>query len=166
MHTAEKLIHNHTLTKDEYIELLYKWNDPYVMNLLQKEAFRLRELHYSNKIFVRGLIEFTNYCKNDCYYCGIRRSNKNVGRYRLTKEEILECCRYGYELGFRTFVLQGGEDPYYSDEKMTDIVSAIKIAHPDCAVTLSIGEKTYDSSTLHFPNGLSYINFSKRLCLA
>ncbi len=145
MHIAEKLIHNHTLTKDEYIELLYKWDDPLVMELLQKEALRLRELHYSNKIFVRGLIEFTNYCKNDCYYCGIRRSNKNAGRYRLTKEEILECCSYGYELGFRTFVLQGGEDPYYSDEKMIDIVSAIKTAYPDCAVTLSIGEKTYDS---------------------
>ena len=91
---------------------------------------------------MRGLIEFTNYCKNDCYYCGIRRSNKNAARYRLTQEEILECCRAGYGLGFRTFVLQGGEDYFYSDDDIADIVRAIKAQHPDCAVTLSIGERS------------------------
>ena len=91
---------------------------------------------------MRGLIEFTNYCKNDCYYCGIRRSNKNAARYRLTQEEILECCRAGYGLGFRTFVLQGGEDYFYSDEDIAAIVRAIKAQHPDCAVTLSIGERS------------------------
>lgn len=91
---------------------------------------------------MRGLIEFTNYCKNDCYYCGIRRSNKNAARYRLTQEEILGCCHAGYGLGFRTFVLQGGEDYFYSDEDIAAIVRAIKAQHPDCAVTLSIGERS------------------------
>lgn len=100
---------------------------------------------YSNKIYIRGLIEFTNYCKNNCYYCGIRRSNKNVSRYRLTQEEILQCAFQGYELGFRTFVLQGGEDPYFTDEKICGIVKALKTSFPDCAVTLSIGEKDRES---------------------
>ena len=95
---------------------------------------------YGKQIYIRGLIEFTNYCKNDCYYCGIRRGNACAERYRLTEEQILSCCATGYELGFRTFVLQGGEDPYFTDEKICGLVSAIKRAYPDCAVTLSIGE--------------------------
>ena len=78
------------------------------------------EKYYGNKVYMRGLIEFTNFCKNNCYYCGIRRDNKNASRYRLTEEEILDCCKNGYELGFRTFVLQGGEDPYFTDEKIVD----------------------------------------------
>ena len=102
----------------------------------------------AGRIFVRGLIEFTNYCKNDCYYCGIRRSNKNAARYRLTQEEILECCRAGYGLGFRTFVLQGGEDYFYSDDNIAAIVRAIKAQHPDCAVTLSIGERSRETYAL------------------
>ena len=108
-------------------------------------SFKAREVskeYFGNKVYVRGLIEFTNYCKNDCYYCGIRRSNKNVQRYRLTKEEILQCCETGYELGFRTFVLQGGEDSHYTDEYMGDIISSVRLEYPDCAITLSIGEKT------------------------
>lgn len=133
------------MTKEEYIELLKHWNDPLKKEVLRKEAVSLREKYYGDGIFVRGLIEFTNYCKNNCYYCGIRRDNHNVKRYRLSKEEILECCTYGYQLGFRTFVLQGGEDPYFSDERMVDLVSSIKKQHPDCAVTLSIGEKSYES---------------------
>ncbi len=145
MNIVEKLIKNHTLTKDEYIELLSDWNNKEVKEKFKKEAISLRKRYYGDKIFVRGLIEFTNYCKNNCYYCGIRRDNRNICRYRLTKEEILECCDYGYELGFRTFVLQGGEDPYFTDERMVDIVSSIKNNHPDCAVTLSIGEKSYKS---------------------
>ena len=96
-------------------------------------------------MYTRGLIEFTNYCKNDCYYCGIRRSNPNAKRYRLTEEEILACCENGYELGFRTFVLQGGEDPYFNDDRMVDIVRKIRAGYPDCAITLSIGEKSYES---------------------
>ncbi len=108
---------------------------------------------YGDKIYIRGLIEFTNYCKNDCYYCGIRRSNCKAKRYRLTKEEILRCCNSGYELGFRTFVLQGGEDTWFTDEKICDIVSEIKGKYSDCAVTLSIGEKTKESYQMFFDSG-------------
>ena len=100
---------------------------------------------FGHDIYIRGLIEFTNYCKNDCYYCGIRCSNQKARRYRLTKEQILSCCQSGYQLGFRTFVLQGGEDPFFTDTVMVEIISAIKKAHPDCAITLSIGERSYAS---------------------
>ena len=96
---------------------------------------------FGKYIFMRGLIEFTNYCKNDCIYCGIRKSNKNAERYRLNKSEILECCKIGYDIGFRTFVLQGGEDNFFNIERMSNIVKAIKKEFPDCALTLSIGEK-------------------------
>ena len=113
----------------------------------------VREPHYGHKVFLRGLIEFTNYCKNDCYYCGIRRSNQNAVRYRLTKEEILLCCKIGYTNGLRTFVLQGGEDMYFSAEKMTDIVSSIKKAYSDCAVTLSVGEKDFAAYAAYFKAG-------------
>ena len=96
---------------------------------------------FGKYIFMRGLVEFTNYCKNDCIYCGIRKSNKNAERYRLNKKEILECCKVGYDIGFRTFVLQGGEDNFFNIERMSNIVRAIKKEFPDCALTLSIGEK-------------------------
>ena len=109
---------------------------------LQKAADEVRRAHYGTDVYVRGLIEFTNYCKNNCYYCGIRRDNRNATRYRLTKEEILSCCAEGYDLGFRTFVLQGGEDPFYTDDLICEIVAAIHAQHPDCAITLSIGEKS------------------------
>jgi biotin synthase len=142
---AEKLIGNHELTKEEFIGLMQAADDADVRERLRTEAVRLRKKYYGDKVFTRGLIEFTNYCKNDCYYCGIRRGNRNAQRYRLTKEEILECCREGYSLGFRTFVLQGGEDPYYTDERMTEIIRSIKEEYPDCALTLSIGEKPYES---------------------
>lgn len=112
---------------------------------LAQRASEVRKKWYGDEIFVRGLIEFTNYCKNDCYYCGIRCSNRKAERYRLTAEQILDCCALGYELGYRTFVLQGGEDPWWTDEKVCDLVRNIKTAHPDCAVTLSIGEKSRKS---------------------
>ncbi len=102
---------------------------------------------------MRGLIEFTNYCKNDCLYCGIRRSNKRADRYRLDKSEILDCCKEGWELGFRTFVLQGGEDGFFTDEKICGIVSQIKESFPDCAITLSIGEKSRESYQAYFNAG-------------
>ena len=108
---------------------------------------------FGNKIYIRGLIEFTNYCKNDCYYCGIRCSNNKANRYRLNKEQILSCCANGYELGFRTFVLQGGEDPFFSDEVLADIIIAIKKNHPDCALTLSIGERSLESYEALFTAG-------------
>lgn len=137
-------------TKSELIELIDDFQHggdgaALLYERVRSRAEAVRDEHYGRKVFLRGLIEFTSYCKNDCYYCGLRRSNKNAERYRLTKEQILECCDYGAELGFRTFVLQGGEDACFTDERVCDIVSSIKSAHPDCAVTLSLGERSYES---------------------
>jgi len=112
-----------------------------------------REQYYGKDVYIRGLIEFTNYCKNDCYYCGIRRSNTTISRYRLTLTDIMKCCGEGYSLGFRTFVLQGGEDPYFTDDRICEIVHLIKTKYPDCAVTLSIGEKSRESYLRYFEAG-------------
>jgi len=120
---------------------------------LFEKAREVTAIHFQNRIYKRGLIEFTNYCNNDCYYCGIRRSNGNASRYRLNKQAILECCEQGYELGFRTFVLQGGEDPYYTDALLTDLISSIKNRYPDCAITLSLGEKSKESFLSYFNAG-------------
>ena len=100
---------------------------------------------FGNRVYFRGVIEFSNICKNDCYYCGIRKSNRSQTRYRLSEEEILLCCREGYRLGYRTFVLQSGEDPWWTDERMTDLIAAIRASYPDCAITLSIGERSRES---------------------
>ena len=148
MTIVDKFMRQHSLTEDEYLELLQHWQDSDVVKRLSEEAVKLRKQHYGDKVFTRGLIEFTNYCRNNCYYCGIRRDNRNIGRYRLDCGEILECCRDGYALGYRTFVLQGGEDPYYTDSRMAEIIREIKKNFPDCAVTLSIGEKSYESYKL------------------
>ena len=121
--------------------------------LAHQLARECTEKYYGRGVYTRGLIEFTNYCKNNCHYCGIQRGNQEVERYRLSKEEILSCCEEGYRLGFRTFVLQGGEDPYFTDEKIVEIVQAIKKAFPDCAVTLSIGEKSRASYEKYFLAG-------------
>ena len=128
------------ITLDQLKQILSETNQEKIQQLYDAAAQTAEEI-YGKNIFIRGLIEFTNYCKNDCFYCGIRRSNKNADRYRLSKEEILSCCENGYELGFRTFVLQGGEDPYFTDDVICDIVSEIRRNYPDCAITLSIGEK-------------------------
>ena len=145
MGIVEKFIKEGQLKQEEYPQLLKLYRDPETVELLRKEAVRIQKKYFGNKIYTRGLVEFTNYCRNDCYYCGIRRSNTNAVRYRLTKDEILECCANGHELGFRTFVLQGGEDPWFNDERMVDIISSIKQNYPDCAITLSIGEKSKES---------------------
>ncbi len=142
---TEKLIRDHTLAREEYARLLEASGDPEVRSRLSREAVRLRKLYYGDKVFTRGLIEFTNYCKNNCYYCGIRCQNPHAKRYRLSREEILDCCENGYELGFQTFVLQGGEDPFFTDERMTEIIREIKTRYPDCALTLSIGERSFES---------------------
>ena len=120
---------------------------------LYERADRLRRLSFGNQIYIRGLIEFSSYCKNDCLYCGLRRSNSHAERYRLTSEEILDCCRVGYQLGFRTFVLQSGEDGWYTDRRMCDLIAAIKQEWPYCALTLSIGEKSRDSYQAYFDAG-------------
>lgn len=148
MNLAEKLIRDHELTKQEFVELLNMYEDEAAAETLAAEAARIRKEIYGTAVYTRGLIEYTNYCKNDCYYCGIRRSNRNAERYRLTEEEIMACCENGYELGFRTFVLQGGEDPYFTDERMVHIIRNIKEHYPGCALTLSIGEKSYESYKL------------------
>ena len=136
----DKLYQTQALDKEELFFLIAGRNRE--TELYARELARqVRERTYGNRVFIRGLIEFTNYCKNDCYYCGIRRSNKKAARYRLTKEDILDCCRQGYELGFRTFVLQGGEDGYFTAERLTELIREIKNGYPDCALTLSVGEK-------------------------
>lgn len=127
-------------TKQQLIELIEE-NRIRLAPALREAAFSVREQYYGRKVYFRGLIEFTNYCKNDCYYCGIRRGNRHAVRYRLTEEQILECCAEGYRLGFRTFVLQGGEDGGFADSKLCGIISSIKSKYPDCAVTLSVGER-------------------------
>lgn len=137
----QKLKEQRILTKEEFIFLIEHREE------VREEAARMaRELcdaQYGRAVYPRGLVEFTNYCKNNCYYCGIRAGNPHVNRYRLSKEEILASCENGYALGYRSFVLQGGEDPYYTIDKMEDIVAAIHKKYPDCAITLSIGELDY-----------------------
>ena len=146
-------IREHQSISREQFETLMTCEDAQVIDFLHQQAREVADGIYENKVYIRGLIEFTNYCKNDCLYCGIRRSNAKANRYRLTKEEILECCKVGYELGFRTFVLQGGEDPYFTDDRICEIVSAIRTAYPDCAITLSIGEKEKESYERYYKAG-------------
>ncbi|MBQ5592057.1 MAG: [Clostridia bacterium] len=140
----EKLEKEHSLTLGEYQYLIDNRTDE-AAKILAERADKIRREIYGNAVFIRGLIEISNICKNDCLYCGIRRSNRNCNRYRLTKEEILECCDEGYRLGFRTFVMQGGEDGYFTDSVLCDIVKSIKKKYPDCAVTLSMGERSEES---------------------
>ncbi|WP_243113066.1 [FeFe] hydrogenase H-cluster radical SAM maturase HydE [Ruminococcus sp. Marseille-P6503] len=140
------------LSREEYAYLIRNRGDDSARYLFSLAA-KARERYYGNKIYIRGLIEFTNYCKNDCFYCGIRRSNKNADRYRLEVSEILDCCKEGFELGFRTFVLQGGEDGYFNDERLCRIVREIKRLCPGCAVTLSVGEKSRGSYQAYFDAG-------------
>lgn len=144
----DKLERDNCLDGDELLTLLTGFTQEDA-DYLFKKAREAADRIYGKGIYVRGLIEFTNYCKNNCYYCGIRRGNKKAERYRLSKDEILACCKNGYELGFRTFVLQGGEDPYYSDEMLVDIIFTIRGKYPDCAITLSLGEKSFEQYALY-----------------
>jgi biotin synthase len=146
----EKLAGTGNLTDEELASVIE--TDEYDAELY-KAADEARKSVYGTDVYIRGLIEFTNYCKNDCYYCGIRRGNEKACRYRLTAEQISSCADTGYDLGFRTFVLQGGEDPHYTDEMICDIVSGIKRRHADCAVTLSLGEKSEESFRAYWSAG-------------
>ncbi len=139
-----KLHKNRSLSLSEYEYLIENRNEECACILAEK-AIEERKKIYSNHVYIRGLIEISNICKNDCFYCGIRRSNKNCERYRLSRNEILSCCENGYNSGFRTFVLQGGEDGYFGDEVVCSIISEIKSRYPDCAVTLSLGERSFES---------------------
>ena len=149
---VDKIEEIRDITREE-LEYLLETDDNEVVEYLHECARKTALKIYGNHVYIRGLIEFTNYCKNDCYYCGIRCGNHATERYRLSKEEILSCGANGYELGFRTFVLQGGEDPYFTDERICELVTAIKTQYPDCAVTLSIGEKSRESYQAYFDAG-------------
>lgn len=148
----DKLQNEGTLSKQELVQLLSGYSKDDSEYLLEK-ARTCTQQTFGNGIYTRGLIEISNYCKNDCYYCGIRKGNKLAERYRLSKEDILSCCEQGYELGFRTFVLQGGEDPWFTDDRLVDIIISIKTQYPDCAITLSIGEKNYSQYQKYFDAG-------------
>ena len=139
-----KLAEYHSLSNEEYKQLI-EMRDTESAELLRIKADALRYEHYGKDIYIRGLIEISNICKNDCFYCGIRAGNKNCERYRLTQEEILSCCKEGYKLGIRTFVLQGGEDLHFTDAVLCNLVQQIKYNYPDCAVTLSLGERSEES---------------------
>ena len=139
-----KLIQDHHLTEPEYACLITN-RDPELTKMLRDAAVRERKRIYGNAVFTRGLLEISNICRNNCYYCGIRRGNAHCDRYRLSREEILLCAEEGYELGFRTFVMQGGEDPFFTDEVLAELVTGIKGRYPDCAVTLSMGERSRES---------------------
>ncbi|GHU50093.1 [FeFe] hydrogenase H-cluster radical SAM maturase HydE [Clostridia bacterium] len=152
MKLTERLIQDGTLSREEFAELLSVYSDDDAEQLFEK-ARELRERVYGREVYMRGLIEFTSHCKRDCLYCGLRRSNEKAERYRLDKAQILECCQIGYGLGFRTFVLQGGEDAHYTDDYMCDIVHTIRENYPDCAVTLSMGERSRESYTRLFQAG-------------
>ena len=146
---TEKLRINRDLSNSELRELIGGGYD----DSLRSAADAVRREHYGDAVFLRGLIEFTNYCKNNCLYCGLRAANRDAERYRLSADEILSCCADGYALGYRTFVLQGGEDPYYTDDRICRIVAEIREKYPDCAITLSIGEKPRESYRRYFDAG-------------
>ncbi len=148
----DKLKTEQMLDESEF-KLLLDNIDEESSEYLHNQAREVADGIFSNNIYVRGLIEFTNYCKNDCYYCGIRASNKDADRYRLSKEQMLDCAKQGYNLGFRTFVLQGGEDMSYSDDDIVDIVSSIRSEYEDVAITLSIGERSYEAYKKYFDAG-------------
>ena len=149
---VDKLEKDRDLTDEEFRSLLV-CEDQYLDDYLSARARSVRERVYGKDVYLRGLIEFTNYCRNNCYYCGIRKGNKHAQRYRLSEEEIVSCSAAGYGLGFRTIVLQGGEDPYYTDERIVSIIRNIKKQHPDVAITLSIGERERESYQKFFDAG-------------
>ncbi len=148
----DKLSAAHSLTLDEYAALIDS-RTPELARELAHRAVEVRQSIYGTDVYVRGLIEISNICKNDCLYCGIRRSNRSCHRYRLTPEQILDCAKEGYALGFRTFVLQGGEDGYYTDPLLCVLIEKIKSACPGCAVTLSLGERSRESYQRLFDAG-------------
>jgi len=148
----DKLEQDTCLSKSEWIALISN-RTPNLAKYLAGRARLVRQKHYGYDTYMRGLIELTNYCKQNCYYCGIRKDNLAVERYRLSHEEILACCAEGYQLGFRTFVLQGGEDNFYTDKELTNLLQNINNYYPDCAITLSLGERTRESYQALFDAG-------------
>ena len=157
MNVIDKIRERRDLTIEE-LELILTTDNKASIEYLRHAAREVADSVYGNKIFMRGLVELSSYCKNDCLYCGLRRSNKEAVRYRLTEEEIYECCETGHALGFRTFVLQGGEDAWFNDERMCRIVATIRQRYPDCAITLSLGERSRESyQALHDAGANRYL---------
>ena len=148
----EKLAKKNNASDQELLYILDEMDDESEKRLFDLALVAKKE-HYGLDVYMRGLIEFTNYCSQNCMYCGIRRENPDTDRYRLTKEEVLDCCQEGFKLGYRTFVLQGGEDKWYIDERLVDIIKAIKSNWPETAVTLSVGERSYESYKALFEAG-------------
>lgn len=148
----DKLYNTTTATREELNYLLDNLKEKDKEYLVEK-SHEIALNNYGNKVYIRGLIEFTNYCVRDCKYCGIRKSNNKADRYRLSIDEILECAEIGDTLGYKTFVLQGGEDPYFTDEIMVEIIKKIKEKHPNNAITLSLGERSYESYEKMFNAG-------------
>ncbi len=148
----DKLEREHTLSLSEYETLIQAFS-PQTALIAAQKADAVRRQVYGNAVFIRGLIEVSNICQNDCLYCGIRASNTACDRYRLNKEQILSCCAQGYALGFRTFVMQGGEDGHFTDDRLEDILHEIKRRYPDCAITLSLGERSRNSYERLFAAG-------------
>lgn len=140
----DKLAENRELSPQE-LKFLIENRTPESAEYLAKKAREVSQKHFGRKVYMRGLIEVSSYCKNDCYYCGIRKSNTKAERYILDKETILACCENGFKLGFRTFVLQGGELGGHNDDEMTDIIHTIREKYPECAITLSLGERSYET---------------------
>lgn len=147
-----KLRDNHILERNEFKQLITDLC-PDDEEFLYEEARKLREIYYGKEVYTRGLIEFTNYCTKDCLYCGIRAGNSDCERYRLSEDQIFECASIGYRLGFRTFVLQGGEDPFFDDDTFLRIIKRIKSSFPDCAITMSVGEKSRKSYEAFYQAG-------------
>lgn len=152
MNIVDNIRTTHSITRDQLAELL-DTQDQELLVYLRQQAQQVAQSIYSNKVFIRGLIEISSYCKNDCLYCGLRRSNHEAVRYRLTENEIYAACENGYTLGFRTFVMQGGEDAWFNDDNMCRIVSTIRRRYPDCAITLSLGERSRESYQRLFDAG-------------
>lgn len=148
----DQLYREGNLSKEKLYELIHYANSESIAYLTEM-AQKKRKENYDDKVYLRGLLEFTNYCKCHCRYCGIRSENTKADRYRLTEDEILDCCHMGDKLGYKTFVLQGGEDPFFTDDKLESIVRRIKSELPNCAVTLSVGERSYDSYKRLFDAG-------------
>lgn len=139
-----KLAEEHRLSLEEYQALIEQYT-PELAHYAAEKAVHARRAIYGKDVYIRGLIEVSNICRNNCLYCGIRCGNPHCSRYRLSDEEILSCCQEGYSLGFRTFVLQGGEDPHFTDECLSKLIKTIKGDYPDCAITLSLGERSRES---------------------
>lgn len=143
MSALDKLLQQDILSQEDMLDLLH--NRSAYADTIKQAATEKRQAAYSNKVFIRGLIELSSYCKQDCYYCGLRRSNPEAKRYRLSAEVVLDQAKRGYDLGVRTFVLQGGEDPHFTDERLIPLVQRLKQLYPDVAITLSLGERPKES---------------------